>query len=106
MHAHERAASHMTISGGASRAKRPNVQEIEELEQSLRSRFRVEETALDIAGVRLVLLHPADPEELIDEKEFERDERLPYWADLWPSARVLGAEVLGMRGEARTLIEL
>jgi predicted nicotinamide N-methyase len=26
---------------------------------------------------------------LIDEEEFARDERLPYWADLWPSAVAL-----------------
>ena len=32
---------------------------------------------------------PGDADALIDEEEFERDERLPYWADLWPSARAL-----------------
>jgi predicted nicotinamide N-methyase len=26
---------------------------------------------------------------LIDEADFDRDERLPYWADLWPSALAL-----------------
>ena len=61
---------------------------------------------MDVGGVRVVLLHPANAEDLIDETEFERDERLPYWADLWPSAKLLAAEVLGMRGDGRTLLEL
>src|SRR5881392_4229957 len=73
-----------------SRVKCPSVDEIEELERSLRRRFRVDEAAVDVGDVRIVLLHPANPEDLIDEQEFERDERLPYWADLWPSAKLLG----------------
>jgi predicted nicotinamide N-methyase len=37
---------------------------------------------------------PRAAHELIDEREFERDERLPYWADLWPSARALARHLL------------
>jgi predicted nicotinamide N-methyase len=32
---------------------------------------------------------PLSPEDLLDELEFDADERLPYWAELWPSARAL-----------------
>lgn len=32
------------------------------------------------------IVHPAAADALIDERDFERDERLPYWAELWPSA--------------------
>jgi predicted nicotinamide N-methyase len=57
-----------------------------------------------VAGRDLSLLRPRDSEALLDEKAFEREERLPYWAELWPSAvalaRVVGARAL--RG-ARTL---
>lgn len=35
------------------------------------------------------LLLPRSADELIDEEAFDADERLPYWADLWPSARAL-----------------
>jgi predicted nicotinamide N-methyase len=28
-------------------------------------------------------------DDLIDEEDFDRDERLPYWAELWPSALAL-----------------
>jgi ETFB lysine methyltransferase len=76
------------------------------LETSLRRRFRVVETDLPMAGRVLSILHPASAEDLINEQDFERDERLPYWAELWPSARVLGEFVLGMAGEARSLLEL
>ena len=41
---------------------------------------------------RLTLPHAAD--ELIDERAFAEDERLPYWADLWPSAKSLARYLL------------
>jgi predicted nicotinamide N-methyase len=37
---------------------------------------------------------PVSSEGLIDEAEFDRDERLPYWAELWPSARALARHLL------------
>lgn len=75
-------------------------------ETSLRRRFRVVETTVVVGGRSLEILHPASAEDLIDEIDFERDERLPYWAELWPSSRVLGELVIGMAGESRTLLEL
>lgn len=76
------------------------------LEASLSRRFRVVETIVEIAGREISLLHPASAEELIDERDFDRDERLPYWAELWPSARVLAEKVIAMNGSGRQLIEL
>ena len=34
-------------------------------------------------------MHPASADALIDDEDFDRDERLPYWAELWPSAIAL-----------------
>jgi predicted nicotinamide N-methyase len=34
-------------------------------------------------------VHPVSADDLIDEEDFDRDERLPYWAELWPSALAL-----------------
>ena len=76
------------------------------LEASLRRRFRVVNTNVEVGGRNLSLLHPASAEELIDERDFERDERLPYWAELWPSARILASQVMAMKGTGRRLIEL
>jgi predicted nicotinamide N-methyase len=64
------------------------------------------ETEIDVGARVLSLLHPASAEELIDERAFEEDERLPYWAELWPSARIMAREVLGLAGADRTLLEL
>jgi len=75
-------------------------------EAGLRRRFRVIDTELDIGGRQLSILHPVSAEDLINEADFERDERLPYWAELWPSARVLAEQLLGLPGEGRTLLEL
>lgn len=80
--------------------------EIANLEASLCRRFRVVETTVDVGGEELRLLHPESADALIDERDFEKDERLPYWADLWPSSRILGTEVMAMHGEGRTLLEL
>lgn len=49
--------------------------------------LREEDVVLD--GLHLSFLLPASPDELIDDSEFNVDERLPYWAELWPSARAL-----------------
>lgn len=45
-----------------------------------------------VAGRRIALVAPRAPEALIDAvdpDDFAKDERLPYWAELWPSAIVL-----------------
>jgi predicted nicotinamide N-methyase len=51
---------------------------------------------VEVGAAVLEILRPRSAEELIDEEDFARDERLPYWADLWPSAIVL-AERLDAR---------
>jgi predicted nicotinamide N-methyase len=80
--------------------------EIAALEKSLRRRFRVVQTPVRIGGRELSILHPESAEELIDEREFDTDERLPYWAELWPSARILAGHVIAMDGAGRSLLEL
>jgi predicted nicotinamide N-methyase len=75
-------------------------------EVKLRRRFRVIETDVAIASRTLSILHPESAEDLIDERDFDLDERLPYWAELWPSARVLAEHVSTLRGGGRSLLEL
>ena len=75
-------------------------------EATLQRRFRVVETPIEIAGRALRIVHPASAEDLISESEFEEDERLPYWAELWPSSRVLAERLLATDGARRTLLEL
>ncbi len=55
-----------------------------------------------VGGLTVAVTHPRSAEDLIDEDEYARDERLPYWADLWPSGRMLaewcaGEDLAGLR---------
>jgi predicted nicotinamide N-methyase len=43
---------------------------------------------------------------LIDEEDFGRDERLPYWAELWPSAIALARHLSGRDLRGKRLVEL
>ncbi len=61
---------------------------------ALSRRFVLREETVQVPGLPTWTLRlPRSAEDLISEEEFARDERLPYWADLWPSALVLAAEV-------------
>jgi len=55
----------------------------------------VREEWFEEGPLRLTIRMPASAEDLIDEAEFDLDERLPYWAELWPSARALARHLLG-----------
>ena len=58
----------------------------EEEDAALARRFVTRTIDVAIAGGPAHLLAPRAAEDLIDADAFARDERLPYWADLWPSA--------------------
>jgi predicted nicotinamide N-methyase len=80
--------------------------EIGALRDLLGRRFRTTESVLFIGDHKLTVLHPESADDLIDEVAFERDERLPYWADIWPSARVLASYIAHLDGRGRSLLEL
>jgi ETFB lysine methyltransferase len=77
---------------------------------ALRERFATVERVVPMANGALTLCHPENAEALISDADFERDERLPYWADVWPSARVLADALVarhpGAHGPAVRLLEL
>lgn len=75
-------------------------------EEALHQTFDVAECEVTVAGNAYSLLRPISPEDLISEEDFERDERLPYWADLWPSAHVLARTVASLPGGGRSMLEL
>ncbi|HEY4307775.1 MAG TPA: methyltransferase domain-containing protein [Gemmatimonadaceae bacterium] len=83
-----------------------NHKSIEALATSLERRFRTTESVVEIGGREICIVHPASAEDLINERDFERDERLPYWAELWPSSRILGETLLATKGAERSLLEL
>ncbi|HTQ39113.1 MAG TPA: class I SAM-dependent methyltransferase [Pirellulales bacterium] len=63
------------------------------LESQLRQLFNVVKHQLTVGPFQFRMLHPRSADELIDEAEFNRDERLPYWAEIWPSAFVLAGRI-------------
>jgi ETFB lysine methyltransferase len=72
----------------------------------LRAQFDIVRTDIQIAGREVRIHHPRNADALIDEQAFEDDERLPYWADVWPSARVLAERVATMPVDDRRFLEL
>ncbi len=72
---------------------------------ALEQRFVLRERDVVIGDVRWRLEMPRSAEDLISEADFAQDERLPYWADLWPSAIVLAEEVASLEGAGRRAIE-
>lgn len=74
---------------------------------ALRERFAVREERFEHGAWAVDLLLPQAADLLIDEAEFDADERLPYWADLWPSARALARHLLDRgAGEGERVLEL
>jgi ETFB lysine methyltransferase len=72
----------------------------------LKSQFDVVRTDFPLGGRVVTIHHPRNADELIDEDAFAEDERLPYWADIWPSARVLADRVVALSVDERRFLEL
>ena len=77
-----------------------------DLRAELERRFRTVTRTLRIAERDVTLLSPANADDLISEDDYVADERLPYWADLWPSAQILANEVAIMRLSGLRVLEL
>jgi predicted nicotinamide N-methyase len=69
-------------------------------------RFEIVRETVESGPFSLEIERPRSAEDLIDEEEFASDERLPYWAELWPSARVLARVVAGRPLAGRRVLEL
>jgi predicted nicotinamide N-methyase len=64
------------------------------------------EEQVEVAGRRLALLRPPSADELIDEQQFDEEEFLPYWAELWPSGIALGEVVAALELRGKRVLEL
>ncbi|MBV9772607.1 MAG: methyltransferase domain-containing protein, partial [Gemmatimonadetes bacterium] len=76
------------------------------LESELLRRFVTRVEPFVHGAFWLDVLLPRAADELIDESDFDEDERLPYWADLWPSARALARRLLDGPAPAGRVLEL
>ncbi|MHB1224057.1 MAG: class I SAM-dependent methyltransferase [Gemmatimonadaceae bacterium] len=76
------------------------------MERRLAAHMPLADSEVTLGGQPVVLVRPANAEELISEEDFAHDERLPYWADLWPSAAALAEHVVRLPGAGARLLEL
>src|SRR6187399_2977951 len=72
----------------------------------LRARFEIIVQEVVIAGRRWKLARPRSADDLIDEAAFQRDGRIPYWADVWVSSRILADELNKPRPQRIRVLEL
>ena len=84
----------------------PKAVDLDALRAELTRRFRTTTRGLRVAERDVELLSPANADDLISEDDYVADERLPYWADLWPSAQILANEVALMRLSGQRVLEL
>jgi ETFB lysine methyltransferase len=75
---------------------------VRELERS----FVTTTVSVDVAGQSVSILKPRNSDDLISEADYVRDERLPYWADVWPSSVILATRMTNDAGSGRSLLEL
>ena len=73
---------------------------------ALTRRFRTSIEDATVDEHTFSILKPANSDDLIREEDFVKDERLPYWADVWPSSIVLAEKLLELDGAGRTALEL
>lgn len=71
--------------------------------QNLYDRFTVLEEPISVGKQVFQMIRPRNADDLISEADYVKDERLPYWADIWPSSVVLGAWLLDHPSKQRTL---
>ena len=64
------------------------------------------EESVALRGRELHILRPRDSEALLDEEAFEREEFLPYWAELWPSGVALARSVSARSLRGARVLEL
>src|SRR5919206_689818 len=64
------------------------------------------EEVVPLRDRELVVRRPRDAEALLDEEAFEREELMPYWAELWPSGVALARAVSAAAIGGRRVLEL
>jgi predicted nicotinamide N-methyase len=89
-----------------SQMKKSTVLDGDALVGALTRRFRTSIEDATVDEHTFSILRPANSDDLIREEDFVKDERLPYWADVWPSSIVLAGKLLELEGRGKTALEL
>jgi predicted nicotinamide N-methyase len=85
-------------------------QELQSLFTAIRERFETVRRVFPFGPHRIRMICIADPDALLDQisvEQYQQDECLPYWAELWPSALALARHVWQQAEVAdQTVLEL
>ncbi len=76
------------------------------LVRELQTRFVTTTVDVGVGDETLSILKPRNSDDLISEADYVRDERLPYWADVWPSSVILAKRLAKDAGKGRSFLEL
>lgn len=96
----------MIDKGDLSEIGKSSLLDGEALVGALTRRFRTSVEDATVDERTFSILKPANSDDLIREEDFVKDERLPYWADVWPSSIILAARLLQLKGRGKTALEL
>jgi len=72
-----------------------------ELVDTLERRFKTVVSDVEVGSRTLSILRPSNSDDLIREEDFVKDERLPYWADIWPSSTILATHFIKLSENGR-----
>ena len=73
---------------------------------ALERRFDTVIDDVDVGDRTFSIIRPRNSDDLVREEDFVEDERLPYWADIWPASTILARQILERPGKDRRLLEL
>jgi predicted nicotinamide N-methyase len=68
---------------------------------ALERRFNTVTNDIEVGSRTLSILRPGNSDDLICEEDFVKDERLPYWADIWPSSTILARHFIELSESGR-----
>jgi predicted nicotinamide N-methyase len=92
--------------GDLSKVDQPGTLDGEALVGALSRRFRTSVEDATVDAHTFSILKPANSDDLIREEDFVKDERLPYWADVWPSSIILAGKLMELQGAGKSALEL
>jgi predicted nicotinamide N-methyase len=73
----------------------------QELVEALRDRFKTVVSDVPVGNTTLSIVRPSNSDDLIREEDFVLDERLPYWADIWPASTILARHFIDLSKSTR-----
>lgn len=94
----------MSTTGATTSAR--VIAEAAALVSDLERRFVLALDSVAVGSRTYEILRPRNADDLISEADYVKDERLPYWADVWPSSIALAERVLEAPGGGARMLEL